>query len=99
MALEAAAARKRVEILLSAALTETDLLQLQAKIAELKEIVVAVRADQGSLGQEMTLLRGRKADLDLTGMKQSFDAAIAIQDKRIDLVTQSIETVKGICPD
>lgn len=98
LVLKAADARHRVEILLTATLTETDLLSLQKQIAQLQKTDAAVRADQGSLGREMKILSGKKADLDLAGVTQSFLGAIAIQEARLAMVAQAIMQVEAICP-
>ena len=43
-------------------------------------------------------LIGKKSDLDLAGVTQSFLDAIAIQEARLDMVAQAIKQVEAICP-
>ena len=99
LSLEAGYARLRIKNLLAAAITNEELALLRKQLDSLKAIIEDVRAERGSLGREMALLRGRKADLDKEGIAAAFTNAIAVQAARITLVSHAVELVKAIAAD
>jgi len=96
LSVEVAAARVRIQGLLEIAVTETESGLLAEQLDSLKTLTAEIRANTGILGQEMTILRGFTEDLDMDGMIQSFEDAIAVQEQRIELVHSALDLVRAI---
>ncbi len=91
-----AAADDRLGLLAGAALTQQEHATLVDQLQQLRALTAAIEANQGQLGAEMTILRGRSDELDKEAMIANYEAALAVQAQRLQLVDDARALVDAL---